>query len=248
MALPLRAARRRVEATSGDLFRFERALTRTGFSAVAGIDEAGRGACAGPLVVAAAVIGPQRKGNPYEGLADSKLLTAATRERMYEVVIKHALVWSVVVIPPGDVDRLGLHVANIQGMRTALARLSVSPDYVLSDGFAVPGVGRPNLGVWKGDQVCACVAAAGILAKVTRDRIMVDLHEQWPMYGFDEHKGYVTSGHRQRLATYGPSPHHRYCFAPVRRAAAASPGYPGRVVSDDGRRSEPDDQPRKGAA
>ena len=104
-------------------------------------------------------------------------------------------------------------------MRRALARLDVDLDYVLSDGFAVPGLAMPNLGVWKGDQVCGCVAAAGVLAKVTRDRIMRELDAQWPQYGFAVHKGYVTSMHRQALVEFGPSPQHRQSFAPVRAAA-----------------------------
>ena len=223
-ALPVRAQRRRVSYDASDLFRYERALGRSGFGVVAGIDEAGRGACAGPLVVGAVVLRTRSGGRPIEidELADSKLLTPAARDRVYARVVRTAASWAVVIIAPADVDRMGLHVANIEGMRRALARLSVNPDYVLSDGFPVPGTATPNLGIWKGDQVSACVAAAGVVAKVTRDRIMIKLHEDWPKYGFDEHKGYVTASHRAALDEHGPSRVHRFCFEPVRRAG--SPG------------------------
>ena len=193
--LPQRAVRRRVTGGDQSLFRYERALQRSGFLAIAGVDEAGRGACAGPLVVGAAVLDvtSRKVANSLAELGDSKQLTAATRDRVYDRITTHALAWSTVVVPAEEVDRIGLHVANIEGMRRALARLNTDFDYVLSDGFAVPGLATPNLGVWKGDQVCGCVAAAGVLAKVTRDRIMIDLDTRWPQYGFGIHKGYVTS-------------------------------------------------------
>src|SRR4029077_5388914 len=120
--------------------------------------------------------------------ADSKLLTPLARERVYAQVVRRALSWTAVVIPPGEVDRVGLHVCNVTGMRRALARLQVAPSYVLTDGFPVPGLDVPGLAVWKGDGVAACIAAASVVAKVTRDRIMVAMHERFPSYGFDEHK------------------------------------------------------------
>ncbi len=219
MTLPVRVVRRRLTSDATTAWPYERALSRSGFQAVAGIDEAGRGACAGPLVVAAAILGFTTRGVPsITELNDSKLLTAAARERVAERVKRAALAYSIVVIDHAEVDELGLHVANIQGMRRALARLDVRPDYVLTDGFAVPGLATPSLAVWKGDQVCANVAAAGVLAKVTRDRMMQQLHQEYPQYGFDEHKGYVTAAHRQALSVHGPSPVHRYCFRPVRQA------------------------------
>lgn len=205
------------------LWAYERALARAGFSPVAGIDEAGRGACAGPLVVAAVVLPDGRRGQ-VPGLADSKLLTKAAREAVYAEVHERALAWSVVVVDADEVDRIGLHVANIEGMRRALARLDVEPAYVLTDGFPVRGLGVPGLAVWKGDRVAACVAAASVLAKVTRDRIMVDLHEQFPEYEFATHKGYVTPLHRQRLAAHGPCAEHRRCFVTVRRAEGHDAG------------------------
>ena len=147
------------------LYGYERALARRGLTPVAGADEAGRGACAGPLVVAAAVLPPGARGE-VPGLADSKLLTPLARERVYAQVVRRAVAWSAVVIPPQEVDRIGLHVCNITGMRRALARLAVTPSYVLTDGFPVPGLDVPGLAVWKGDRVAACIAAASVIAKV----------------------------------------------------------------------------------
>src|SRR5215218_5393224 len=160
------------------LWDMERSLRRRGFSSVAGADEAGRGACAGPLVAAAYVLPSGRRGRVPE-LADSKLLTAAARERVYAEVVDRALAWSVVVIPVEELDARGMHVTNLEALRRAVWTLDPSPDYVLTDGFPVPGLARPNLAVWKGDRVAACVAAASVLAKVSRDRIMLDLHERW---------------------------------------------------------------------
>lgn len=221
-AVPARAPKRRVTTGDQPLFRYERALKRSGFAVVAGVDEAGRGALAGPLVVGAAVlnVSSRRTIAALAELADSKQLTSAARERVFERLVAVALDWSTVVIEASEVDSLGLHVANIEGMRRALARLDPEVSYVLSDGFAVPGLPIPNLGVWKGDQVCACVAAASIFAKVTRDRIMIDLDAQWPEYGFALHKGYGTASHSAALAAHGPSPQHRQSFAPVAAARA----------------------------
>ncbi|MDQ1704347.1 MAG: ribonuclease [Frankiaceae bacterium] len=199
------------------LYGYERALARRGLWPVAGADEAGRGACAGPLVVGAVIL-PEGKRGQVPGLADSKLLTPAARERVYAQVVRRALAWTVVVIPPGEVDRLGLHVCNVMGMRRALAQLPVSPSYVLTDGFPVPGLDVPGLAVWKGDRVAACIAAASVVAKVTRDRIMVEMHEQWPHYSFDEHKGYVTPEHQAALRTHGPCPEHRFSYVNVKGA------------------------------
>jgi ribonuclease HII len=200
------------------LWAYERALSRAGLAPVAGADEAGRGACAGPLVVAAVVLPEGRRGQIDE-LADSKLLTAAARDRVYEQVLTRARAVSVVTIPPGDLDRLGLHRANLAGMRRALEQLTVRPSYVLSDGFPVSGLPAPGLAMWKGDRVAACIAAASVVAKVTRDRIMVDLAATHPAYGFDEHKGYVTPEHQDALAQHGPCPEHRFSYVNVARAA-----------------------------
>ncbi|MGK5112178.1 MULTISPECIES: ribonuclease HII [unclassified Geodermatophilus] len=205
---------------SDALWDMERSLRRRGFSAVAGADEAGRGACAGPLVAAACVLPAGRRGR-VPGLADSKLLTPATRERVYEEVLDRAVSWSVVVIPVEDLDARGMHVTNIEALRRAVWNLEPGADYVLTDGFPVPGLARPTLAVWKGDRVAACVAAASVLAKVTRDRIMVDLHERWPEYDFAVHKGYITEAHSAALDRHGPCPEHRMRFINVARAHAA---------------------------
>jgi ribonuclease HII len=205
------------------MYAYERVVERAGLGPVAGVDEAGRGACAGPLVVAAVILGPERRRR-IEGLADSKLLTPARRERLYEEITTKALAWHALVISCSDVDRIGLHRCNVAGMRRALAALTVVPGYVLTDGFRVPGVCAPALAVPKGDQVAACVAAASIVAKVTRDRIMTQLHERYPMYGFGVHKGYVTRAHAAALEEHGPCPEHRLSFVNVARAAAAETG------------------------
>ena len=196
------------------------ALDRRGLGPVAGVDEAGRGACAGPLVVASCVLRPGDSSR-FEGLTDSKLLTAAAREKMYDQVIRRAVDYAVVVIPVEEVDLKGVHVSNIEGMRRAIARVHTHPGYVLIDGFRVPGLTAPSIPVIKGDQAVACVAAASILAKVTRDRIMADLHEELPQYGFDEHKGYCTGTHSAALTVHGPSNAHRWSFVNVASAGLA---------------------------
>lgn len=200
------------------LYGYERALRRAGLSPVAGVDEAGRGACAGPLVAAAAIL-PEGKAGLVPELNDSKLLTAKARERCYAQVTKRALAWSVVVIESAECDRLGMHVANVEALRRALARLDVRPAYVLTDGFPVDGLEVPGLAMWKGDRVAACISAASVIAKVTRDRIMMQQHELWPDYDFATHKGYVTAEHSDALTEHGPCPIHRMRFVNVRRAA-----------------------------
>jgi ribonuclease HII len=183
------------------------------------VDEAGRGACAGPLVAAAVVL-PDGKRGIVPGLNDSKLLTPARREACYEQVRERALAWAAVVLPAGSCDALGMHVANVEALRRALARLSVRPAYVLTDGFGVDGLEVPGLAVWKGDRVAACIAAASVIAKVTRDRIMCRLHATYPQYGFDVHKGYCTREHDTALEAHGPCPEHRRRFVNVRTADA----------------------------
>jgi ribonuclease HII len=208
------------------LYGYERALRRVGLAPIAGVDEAGRGACAGPLVAAAAVL-PEGSGGVVPGLADSKLLTPAARERCYAQVVRRASAWSVVVVPAEDCDALGMHVANVEALRRALARLDFRPSYVLTDGFPVDGLGAPGLAVWKGDRVTACIAAASVIAKVTRDRIMRDLHAQFPSYDFATHKGYVTKEHQRALDEHGPCPQHRRRFINVRRADVAGAEFEG---------------------
>lgn len=203
------------------LYGYERALRRAGLDPIAGVDEAGRGACAGPLV-AAAVILPEGKRGQVPGLNDSKLLTERARERCYDQVMARALAWAVVVVENEECDRLGMHVANVEALRRALARLEVRPSYVLTDGFPVDGLEVPGLAVWKGDRVAACIAAASVLAKVTRDRIMTEYHDEFPVYDFVTHKGYVTPTHTAALEQHGPCSIHRRRFVNVRRVEEVS--------------------------
>jgi ribonuclease HII len=203
------------------LYGYERALRRAGLDPVAGVDEAGRGACAGPLVAAAAILPEGRRGQ-VPGLADSKLLTAKARERAYDEILRRATAWSVVVIESEECDRLGMHVANLEALRRAIALLDVRPSYVLTDGFPVDGFEVPGLAVWKGDRVAACIAAASVVAKVTRDRIMAELHEDYPVYDFATHKGYITATHTAALEQHGPCAVHRRRFVNVRRVEGAS--------------------------
>ena len=152
------------------------------------------------------------------GLADSKLLTEAAREQAYDEVVRRALSWSVVVVPSTEVDRCGLHVMNVRAMRQAVLRLDPCPSYVLTDGFPIAGLPAPTLAVWKGDRVAACVAAASVLAKVTRDRIMRELDGVWPQYEFARHKGYITPEHTAALSAHGPCPQHRHSYVNVKAA------------------------------
>jgi ribonuclease HII len=155
---------------------------------------------------------------PIPGIADSKLLTEARREKCFDLIMKRAADVSVVIVSAPDCDQMGMHVANISALRRALARLAVRPGYVLTDGFPVDGLGVPGLAVWKGDRVAASIAAASIVAKVTRDRIMVQLHDEYPAYDFATHKGYCTSLHQEKLDEHGPCPEHRRRYVNVRAA------------------------------
>jgi ribonuclease HII len=204
------------------LYGYERALRRVGIEPIAGVDEAGRGACAGPLVAGACIL-PDGKAGIVPGLADSKLLTEKARERVYAQVVRRAVAWSVVVIDSEECDRMGMHVANVEALRRAVALLDERPSYVLTDGFPVDGLEVPGLAVWKGDRVAACIAAASVLAKVTRDRMMVELDASYPVYDFKTHKGYITEVHSAALDEHGPSPVHRMRFVNVRRAAGLEP-------------------------
>lgn len=206
---------------------YEAALARAGFDLVAGADEAGRGACAGPLVVAACVLPRGRRGE-IDGLTDSKLLTAARRERLYGEVVRRATSYAIVIVPAEEIDAYGLHVANLAGMRRAIGRLAPAAQYALTDGFPVSGLPVPSTSVWKGDATVACIAAASILAKVTRDAIMAELHDRWPQYDFAKHKGYVTSSHAKALVEWGPCAEHRRRYVNVRRAMRG-----GELMSDN---------------
>ncbi len=193
------------------LYAYERALLRAGMVPVAGVDEAGRGACAGPLVAAAAIL-PEGKRGEVPGLNDSKLLTEKARERCYTEVTRRALAWSVVVVSPQECDRLGMHRVNIEALRRALFQLDMRPSYVLSDGFPVDGTGAPALAVWKGDRVAACIAAASVIAKVSRDRFMHRMEARYPGWEFGAPVGYSTPEHRAAIEKLGVSPLHRLSF------------------------------------
>ena len=202
-------------------YGYERALAKAGLAPVAGVDEAGRGACAGPLVAAAVILNPDK---PIRGLDDSKALSASNREHLFETIMAKAIDVSWVAIEPAECDRLGMHEADLQAMRRAVARLVQRPAFVLTDGFSVAGLEAPTLAVWKGDQIAACVSAASIVAKVSRDRIMEAADEQYPGYDFAVHKGYCTAAHQAKLEELGPSEIHRWRFANVVKAArVASP-------------------------
>jgi ribonuclease HII len=197
------------------LWRTERELRGKGFLRVAGVDEAGRGPIAGPVVAAAAVFAD---GCRLEGLADSKVLRSAERERLFEVIRRKALCIGVGSADARTVDRVNIVGATHLAMREAIGRLQPQPDFLVVDGRRLPGVSIPQMAVVRGDKTCACVAAASIVAKVTRDRMMVELDQRYPGYGFARHKGYGTAEHLARLVELGPCPEHRRCFRPVRAA------------------------------
>src|ERR1700759_2535423 len=223
---------RTVIRKSSGMRTLESALHRNGLGPVAGVDEVGRGACAGPLVVAGCVLGPNRLES-LAALDDSKKLTEKVREKLFPLICRYALAYHVVFIPSGEVDRRGVHVANIEGMRRPVAGLPVRPGYVRSDGFRVPGLPMPSLPVVGGDAAAACIAAASVLAKVSRDRLMVAMDAEHPGYGFADHKGYSTPAHSAALAELGPCSHHRYSFIHVRRVAARpGAGLQSRVVAE----------------
>ena len=191
-------------------------LRGSGLNLIAGVDEAGRGPCAGPLVVAAIILKNSKSESLYR-VQDSKKLTEKVREELFPVLIEESLSYSIIEIWPEELDALGLHKSNLEGMRRAVSSLSVSPDYVLTDGYAIQGIDVPSLAVWKGDQVALSISAASILAKVHRDRIMVELDAQYPGYGLAGHKGYITAIHTTALEKQGVSPIHRKSFANIQK-------------------------------
>ena len=191
-------------------------LRESGLNLIAGVDEAGRGPCAGPLVVAAIIL-KNSKSESLSRVQDSKKLAEKVREELFPVLIEESLSYSIIEIWPEELDALGLHKSNLEGMRRAVSSLSVSPDYVLTDGYAIQGIDVPSLAVWKGDQVALSISAASILAKVHRDRIMVELDTQYPGYGLAGHKGYITATHTAALEKQGVSPIHRKSFANIQK-------------------------------
>jgi ribonuclease HII len=191
---------------------FERAARRCGYRRIAGIDEAGRGPLAGP-VVAAAVVLPTRCR--LSGVDDSKQLSEGARNRLYAAILEHAVGVGIGSADVGEIDRLNILKATQLAMRRAIDQLSPSPDYLLVDAVILPGIRISARPVIKGDSLSLSIAAASIIAKVTRDRLMAKYHDMFPEYGFLSHKGYGTTGHLQQLARYGPCSIHRRTFMPV---------------------------------
>ena len=189
----------------------ENAMRRWGFHRIAGCDEVGRGCLAGPVVAAAVVLHPDKY---IPGICDSKMITALERERLYRVITRKALAWSVAAAPPSEIDELNIHRASLQAMRRAVLALAPLPDLVLVDAFRIPELLIAQRGVLHGDQRCSAIAAASIIAKVTRDREMIVHHENDPRYGYDRHKGYATADHLAAVARYGYSSLHRRSFRP----------------------------------
>ena len=189
----------------------ENALRRVGFVHVAGVDEVGRGCLAGPVVAAAVVLHPERH---IAGVSDSKLVPAAERERLYERILSHAVAWAVADADPAEIDRINIHQASLRAMQRAVLALAPLPDIVLVDAFRVPDLPMAQRGVLHGDRRCSAIAAASIVAKVTRDRCMLELHGRDPRYGFDRHKGYATADHLDAVARFGYSDVHRRSFRP----------------------------------
>ena len=189
-------------------------LYAAGISPLAGVDEAGRGACAGPLVVASVILRDPH-ASELAKVRDSKEISEKNREDLFDVVTKAALSLSVVIISSQEIDARGVHAANLDGMRRAVQGLDITPAYVLTDGYAIEGLALPNLAVWKGDQVVTCISAASIIAKVTRDRIMREMDLIYPEYGLASHKGYITKTHTAALQKYGVTPIHRKSFSNI---------------------------------
>jgi ribonuclease HII len=192
----------------------EELLHKAGISPIAGVDEAGRGPCAGPLVIAAVIL-----KDPFAPelaqVRDSKEISESKREELFELIMNIAMSVSVIRVPVEEIDARGVHAANLDGMRRAVAGLSIEPAYVLTDGYAIEGLAVPNVAVWKGDQVVTAISAASIIAKVTRDREMIELDKKYPEYGFAKHKGYITAVHTAALAAHGPCAEHRKSFSNI---------------------------------
>ncbi len=189
----------------------ENAMRRWGFYRVAGCDDVGRGCLAGPVVAAAVILDPDRH---IPGVCDSKVISAAERERLYGVITRKALAWSVASATPTEIDEINIHRASLQAMRRAVLALAPLPDMVLVDAFRIPDLLVAQRGVLHGDSRCSAIAAASIVAKVTRDREMLVHHATDPRYGYDRHKGYATADHLAAVARHGYSALHRRSFRP----------------------------------
>lgn len=192
----------------------DKKLQKSGIKRIAGVDEAGRGACAGPLVVAAVILA-DLENSSLDEVRDSKELSPAKREKLFPQILDNSISYSIIEISPFEIDEKGLHKCNIEGMRRAINSLSVQPDYVLTDGYEVPGLSIANLAVWKGDQVALSISAASIIAKVHRDRLMTELDREFPGYQLSEHKGYATAAHDTALRELGVSSIHRRSYSNI---------------------------------
>jgi ribonuclease HII len=189
----------------------ENALRRFGFCHVAGVDEVGRGCLAGPVLAAAVILHPDRH---VPGVSDSKLVSALERERLFDQIVRRAVAWGVAAADPREIDRINIHQASLRAMQRAILALQPLPDVVLVDAFRVPDLPMAQRRVPHGDRRCAAIAAASIVAKVIRDRLMTELHDTDPRYGFDRHKGYATADHLHAVAQFGYSEAHRRSFRP----------------------------------
>ncbi len=199
--------------------RWESALRRDGCPDVVGVDEVGRGCLAGPVYAAAVILRP---GIPIPGLRDSKLLGPAARVQIVPKILRACRAWGLAAVAPCGIDRYNIRCASFQAMRRAIARLSIEPSYVLVDGSSIPRLHLPQTALVKGDRRCRSIAAASVLAKVARDRRMDRYHLAYPSFGFDRNRGYPTPEHLAALDRYGPTPIHRFSFAPVRRVLERS--------------------------
>ena len=189
----------------------ENAIRRVGFNAVAGCDEVGRGCLAGPVVAAAVVLDPDRY---VARIGDSKTVTALERARLYDKITRVAVSWCVAAAECDEIDRINIHQASLRAMQRAVLGLSPLPDFVLVDAFRIPDLRMAQRAVEHGDARCTAIAAASIVAKVTRDRMMLELHARDPRYGFDRHKGYATREHLDAVSRFGYSDVHRRTFRP----------------------------------
>lgn len=189
----------------------ENALRRYGFYRIAGVDEVGRGCLAGPVVAAAVILDPD---GYIPGICDSKTTTALQRERLYTLITRKAAAWSVAAANTEEIDRLNIHRASLEAMRRAVMAIAPLPDMVIVDAFRIPDLHMAQRGVLHGDRRCSAIAAASIIAKVTRDREMLQHHAEDPRYGYDRHKGYATAEHLAAVAQFGYSTLHRRTFRP----------------------------------
>jgi ribonuclease HII len=189
----------------------ENAIRRMGFNAVAGVDEVGRGCLAGPVVAAAVVLDPDRY---VARIGDSKTVTALERERLYDKITRSATAWAVAACECDEIDRINIHQASLRAMQKAVLALVPYPDFVLVDAFRIPELRMAQRPVIHGDARCTAIAAASIVAKVSRDRLMMALHARDPRYGFNRHKGYATREHLDAVAKFGYSDVHRRSFRP----------------------------------